>query len=222
MKLTKEVEEKLNFLYTKVFYKSYKRMPKIKLLSSNSSSFLDDLFITRGSIRNFSQKEISFEEISSIFSSCRIIEKDRFPEKRTYPSGGARFPIEVYLISFRIGELDNGAYHFNIKNYELEILIRDDYIKKIPKICSEYITNPSGVLIFTAMKKRTEVKYGKSQGKKLIYLEAGHIAQNIILKCSELGVDSCPIAGFDKKVIKDILDLISNEEIIYVIAIGKK
>ena len=42
--------------------------------------------------------------------------------RRFYPSGGARYPLEVYLLIQRVDSLTTGLYHYNVKENSLEIL----------------------------------------------------------------------------------------------------
>ncbi|MBI2583765.1 MAG: SagB/ThcOx family dehydrogenase [Candidatus Aenigmarchaeota archaeon] len=206
--------------HTHVFYKSYPRFPSIKL-PETSLLELDKLLETRESFRNFSNKPLSIEQVASIILSCRIVDKNRVPERRTYPSGGARFPIEIYLISFNIDGLQKGAYHYNMAERSLEILLETDLRHFENEIVSDYLRNTSAAIVLTSVLARSEVKYGvKAYPYSL--LEAGHMAQNILLACTELGIGCCPVGGFLNDKISEILDLTPHEIPIYAIGIGKK
>lgn len=145
---------------------------------------------------------------------------NRQPEKRTYPSAGARFPIETYVISFNVAGLENGAYHYNIDKWSLEQLWKKDFRRQEKEIVSPYLQNTSVAIILTSVIQRTEVKYGiKAYPYSL--LEAGHIAQNVQLACTKYNIGSCTIGGFVNDIITEILDLTKEEIPLYVIGIGK-
>src|SRR3989344_4264045 len=215
-----ETEDLLPVSWTHVFHKEYPRLPSVVLpKTKNNESELETLLETRESTRFFSTKSINLDDIARILSSCRIVDSKRIPERRTYPSGGARFPVELYLISFNINGIDMGAYHYNLKRNSLELLLKSDLRNRRREIISPYLENPAAAIIFTSVIGRSEVKYGiKAYPFSLI--EAGHMGQNIHFVCIELGLGSCSVSGFVNDSIVEILDLTENEIPIYVICVG--
>ncbi len=220
--MSDDPEEPVPITYIHVFHKEYPRLPNIHLpIVTNKESQLEMLLEMRESVRNFSDKLITLEEIAQILRSCRVVDFNRNPEKRTYPSGGARFPVELYLISFKVENLDPGVYHYNIKGESLETLWEKDVGDKQRELISPYLDNPSATIIFTSVIARSEVKYGiRAYSYSLI--EAGHMGQNIQLKCTELGIGACPVSGFVDDTVNWLLDLTNDEIPIYSISLGWK
>lgn len=72
-------------------------------------------------------------------------------------------------------------------------------------------------IIISANFDKTTVKYG-DRGKRYVYMEAGHTAQNICLVCEELGLGSCCIGAFNDAEIKQKYHI--EFEPIYIIAVG--
>lgn len=214
-------EETPNITHIEVFRKSYPRLPSTKLLEiDKEDSQFENLIDYRESQRIFSDNSVSFLEFSKILGSCRIVDQKRKPERRTYPSGGARFPVELYTICYNIEHLSNGAYHYNMKDNSLELLLKKDLNNRRRELISPYLENPVATIIFTSVIARSEVKYGlRSYPYSLI--EAGHMGQNILLAATEIGIGSCPVSGFLDDSIKNILDLTVDEIPIYSISIGK-
>ncbi len=158
--------------------------------------------------------------LAKILGSCGIVTNGPYPfERRAYPSAGARFPIEVYLIAFKIKGLEQGAYHFNINEFSLDVLLKMNLTKYEPSITSPFIKNVAGAIIFTGVMSRSEVKYGmKAYPYSLI--EAGHIGQNILLSCTKHKIGGCAVGGFVNEDITRILDLTEDEPPLYVICFG--
>ena len=197
--------------HVKVFYKEYPRLPSVQLSDvEREESEFENLLNYRESHRYFSDTPLKFGQISKILGSCRIVDNLREPERRTYPSGGARFPVEIYYLSYNTENLDNGAYHYNLKKNSLEQLLKKDFTRKEQReLISPYLENPAGTIILTSVISRSEIKYGL-RAYPYSLIEAGHMGQNILLASSEIGIGACPVSGFvDKKVIK-ILDLTEN------------
>ena len=214
--------EPVPITYIHVFHKDYPRLPFVKLPEiDQEESELEILLELRNSTRIFSDEPLKLEEISKIMGSCRIVDSKRDPEKRTYPSGGARFPIELYILSFNVKDLDQGAYHYNFKRRGLELLWRKDLKNKRRELISPYLENPAATIVFTSVILRSEVKYGY-RAYTYSMIEAGHMGQNIHLACTELGIGSCSVSGFIDNTLIKILDLTEDEIPIYTISIGKK
>ena len=76
-----------------------------------------------------------------------------------------------------------------------------------------------GALIFTAVWERTASKYGDFS-YILSLLEAGHMAQNILLIATALGVCARPIGGFNDAAVKETLDIDNwEEQTVYTVAL---
>ncbi len=172
----------------------------------------------RKSERIYSDEPISFRELSTILNSCRILDKNS--ERRTYPSAGARYPIEIYPLAFNVTDLEKGAYHYNIKRNSLEFLWEKDLREFSEQIVSPFISNPSAAIVLTSVIARSEVKYGP-KAYPFSLIEAGHIGQNLTLTATNLEIGSCPIGGFIDETLSEILDLTEDEIPIYVISFGK-
>lgn len=219
--LEDEIDDAPNITHIEVFRKSYPRLPSINLLGvDRENSEFENLLGHRESNRIFSESPLSLYELSKIIGSCRIADNDRKPERRTYPSGGARFPVELYLISYNIDDLKKGAYHYNMKDNSLELLLEEDLTKQRRELISPYLENPVGTIFFTSVIARSEVKYGL-RAYPYSLIEAGHMGQNIQLAASEIGIGSCPVSGFIDDTVKSILDLTDDEIPIYSISIGR-
>lgn len=216
--------------WKKIYFKIYPRLPQIKLEKANTKeNQLFSIIKKRESKRKFTGKELTLKEISKIlyFSAgirnFKEAKSDFDKSKRMYPSGGARYPLEIYPVIFKGKEILPGIYHYNVKWNTLELLLKGDFKKKF----SSEITNQSWIkkagmlIIITAVFSRTIVKY-KERGWRYIFFEAGHLVQNIYLVSTSLKLKCCAIGGFiDEKVI-ELLDLNPKSELpLYLIAIGQ-
>ncbi|MCP5114191.1 MAG: hypothetical protein GY953_25450, partial [bacterium] len=84
--------------HLQVFHKRYPRLPRVALPPVEAGGELSELLRRRKSSRKYSGAAIRLRELSEILESCRIVETTGGLERRTYPSAGARFPVEVYPI----------------------------------------------------------------------------------------------------------------------------
>ncbi len=106
-----------------IYFKEYPRLPKVLLPKPKKLDFsIGESLIKRKSEREFNGKPINLKDLSQLlFYSAGIIEKkenDWNKTHRAYPSGGGRFPLEIYLFNLQTSnELKEGIYHYNVKEH---------------------------------------------------------------------------------------------------------
>ncbi len=211
-----------------VYYKTYARLPKIKLQHEEKKFDLFEAIRRRSSKREFSGDAIKPEELSIILKySCGIIGKtENGGDRRAQPSGGARFPIETYCMAARQGaDLKPGLFHYNIEGHYLEVLAEKEFSKNdLDEIAAyEFIKDSSLIIFLTGVFWRNQNKYGE-RGYRFILQESGHIGQNIYLLSEALGLKCCALGGFriSDEQIERMLNIDGvTESIIYALAIGR-
>lgn len=219
----KEVEapnngENIPVEYIHIFQKNYPRLPSIKLRREPFDGEFEKLLKIRRSTRDFSETPVPISAVSNMLKSCSIIGNGS--TRRTYPSAGARYPIELYLIAFNIEGIARGVYHFNSSKFTLELLLLQDLRSQEAEIVCPYLKNTGGAFIFTSVVSRSEVKY-KYKAYPYSLIEAGHMAQNVILAACKYGVGICPVGGFINDYVSRLLDLSEEEQPLYVLGFGK-
>ena len=142
---------------------------------------------------------------------------------RAWPSAGALYPLDTYIVSSQVNGISPGLYHFNVITCELECLPSRP-VKQILQdgfFWQDFITSAAAVLIFVAVFQRTMAKYGE-RGYRYIFLDAGHAAQNVLLAAEQLNLSAVPIGGFcDDDLAADLnIDGI-DELVVYAIAMGQ-
>lgn len=225
-KLPKETDPK-NWPETwkKSYYKGYPRFPAIILPKSilNSKYSLKKALINKKSIRNYSQRPLSANELSSLlYYSAGIRKKEsRETGRRFYPSAGARYPLEIYPVILNVDKIRDGIYHYYLKSHCLETILGEPFrIELFKNFTHGWINKAAVLFITTAIFYRTEVKYG-DRGYRHVLTEVGHLSQNLYLISAALGLGCCSIGGYIDDGINRLLDLDGQEEsVIGVTAVG--
>lgn len=208
------------------YYKTYPRLPKILLDDDPFKTDFFDVLKKRKSQRNFSSVPITKKEISLLlkYSCGNIGPSKNGRERRAQPSGGARFPLEVYPLIFRSSEdLLSGVYHYGVKNHSLDVLEKKDFSATD---ISTFFTYPwmkdaSLAFVITAVFQRNQNKYGE-RGYRYILHEAGHIAQNMYLIAAALNLKCCALGGTWDENLEKLIDIDGvTESVVYAIAVGK-
>jgi len=206
-------------------YKQYPDTPRIPLPEpeNHGGPPIWEILKSRRSRRNFAQKPISLDSLSQIIWACQGITRQLAGTGlRTAPSAGALYPVETYLAVNHVSELAQGIYHYPVHRHALERLKEGDYRKQISKaaldqkMCGE----AAAVFIWTGIFERSMWKY-RQRAFRYIYLDAGHIAQNLALAAQALGLGSCQIAALYDEEVNQILGVDGQaESVLYMSALG--
>ena len=206
-------------------YKDYPDCQTIELpeIRPFSDTPLYEVLRERKSVRNYQNKPISKEVVSCLlWASTGISRKEGGHEFRTAPSAGALYPIETYLVVNNVEEINPGVYHYNIQNHYLELLTQGDYAVETAKAAlgQKMCAEAPVVFIWTAIFQRMKWKYDQ-RAYRYVYLDAGHIAENLALSAASLGLGSCQIGALYDDEVNQIIDVDGSEEsVIYMSVVG--
>ncbi len=217
-------------IWSKIYYKEYPRFPSFLLFAGKKLPKRDffETLLNRSSERKYNNKTINSDTLSQLlFVSAGItrIDTKNNIHKRSYPSGGARYPLEIYPIIMQgVSELPAGIYHYAVKTHKLELLkegiFRNEIKKFTGKINEDVVNNCSILFVITAVFNRNEIKYG-NRSYRYTLIECGHLAQNMCLASSALDLHCCPIGGFIDKSVNEFLSIEEKkEQSIYMISVG--
>lgn len=214
--------------WKEIKYKSYPRLPKVKLSQKlKPLGNLEIAFKNRCSVRKFDTAgELSLEELSTLIyfsTGVKPATDNKGTVRRFYPSGGARYPLEVYLGIQKVKGVEPGIYHYNVKDHLLERLLEKQALGElIPTLYYPWSRETAVIFIITAVWDKNFIKY-KDRGYRIILLEAGHLTQNLSLTAAALNIKCCNLVGFHNKGINEILDINreNNESSLYVSVLGK-
>jgi len=141
---------------------------------------------------------------------------------RTAPSAGGLHPVETYLHIRAVDGLEPGLYHFRPRAFDLEYLKSGDHSRYLMRAALDQsvILGAQLAFIWSAIMARGRWKY-RQRAYRYIYLDAGHIAQNLYLAAEALGLGVCAIGAFYDNLMNELFNLDGVEEtVIYMAAVG--
>lgn len=185
------------------------QLPKPALEGNKS---LEECIYKRESVRSYSNKKVMIELISQILWAAQ----GKKGQKRTVPSAGATYPLEIYVTI-----KDKGYFHYNLKKHILELLTENNICEDLGKESwnQQFIEEAYLNIIICAVYSRTTQRYGE-RGVRYVHIEVGHCAQNIHLEAVALELASVPIGAFQDHRVKKVMNLPKNIEPLYIIPIG--
>jgi SagB-type dehydrogenase family enzyme len=186
---------------------------KLPALSANLNEPLYATMIARRTNRTSTSYPLTAMQLSKcLFAGLGITGEVETPSGwlplGVTPSGGARNPFEAYVIVRRSDEIDAGIYHYSPMDQSLEIVRRE-----IPDTIDQFFANQSwvdemsAVVVLTAVLERTMWKYEDPNAYRVVIIEAGHIAQNMMLAATDLGLSACPTAALSHSSLRKLFGL---------------
>jgi len=191
---------------------------------------LDEAIRRRATCRAMGPCAMPLERVATLlyyaYGVTRSNEGTGLPRaSRAVPSGGALYPLELFVHSKSIEGLGPGLYHYNPLRNTLRCIREGDLSAQIMRCLVSFQANlaiDAALLIFvTALFERSTFKYG-ARGYRFILLEAGHLAQNVNLVAAALDLGCINIGGYYDRKVDDVLgiDGISHSTV-YMIGIGE-
>ncbi|NPA63115.1 MAG: SagB/ThcOx family dehydrogenase [Methanococci archaeon] len=180
---------------------------------------LENILIKRRSIRRYSPSPLTIEELSHIlFSAYGITNELGF---RTVPSAGATYPLEIYVSVKDVLDIESGVYKYNPERHSIIKILEEEigYELAIYSLNQMFIAEAPIVLIITAEYQRTTGVYGK-RGVRYVHMEVGHVAQNIYLTATSLGLGTVSVGAFLDEEIKNLLNI--KEDPLLIMPIGRR
>jgi SagB-type dehydrogenase family enzyme len=205
----------------------YKRYPGAKVIKlpkpAYSGMTVEEAIKKRRSVRNYSSKPLSLAQLSQLlFSAQGVTGKSYGAPLRTVPSAGALYPFEIYLFANNVQGLPGGIYHYAVLEHALELVKEGDFHKDITSagLKQEMLGDAGVTFVLSAIFNRIRHKYGE-RGFRYVYIEAGHISQNIYLQAISLGLGSVSVGAFLDENINELIGLDGlHEAVIYLHSVG--
>jgi len=178
---------------------------------------------TRRSTRSYSGQPITLDELSRFLFLTSGISSDKFGNaRRTAPSSGALYPIEVYPIVHNIDGMERGVYHYAYREHALELVRAEDMRGRVVEqgLGQEFLGQCGAVLFVTMILQRMRPKY-QDRSYRYGLLEAGHVGENAYLAATEMGLGACGIGAFMDDAMNEMLGVDGVEEaVVYMLAVG--
>jgi len=178
---------------------------------------------SRRSTRSYSGQPITLDELSRFLFLTSGINADKFGNaRRTAPSSGALYPIEVYPIVHNVDGVERGVYHYAYREHALELVRSEDMRGRVVEqgLGQEFLGQCGAVLFVTMILQRMRPKY-QDRSYRYGLLEAGHVGENAYLAATAMGLGTCGVGAFMDDAMNEMLGVDGVEEaVVYMLAVG--
>lgn len=186
---------------------------------------LADALAGRRSVRQYGNRELALGELATLLYSAYGV-TERTPgttqSLRVAPSGGALYPLELYVACSRVRGAEHALYHYDPLRHCLELLRPLDTEDELGPLTPypELLAPSAAVILVTAVFWRSRFKYG-ARAYRFTLIEAGHAAQGLLLAAAALGLATVPLGGFYDRFVDAFLGIDGlHEAAIYLLPVG--
>jgi SagB-type dehydrogenase family enzyme len=209
--------------------KQYRGAAAVRLPPPAMNTPFAEVLLARRTSRRYSSAPVTSGELATILAlsigvqQWAITATGEVPLK-TAPSGGARHPIESYVVVRAVDGLKAGIYHYRADRHVLERIRGPVPLKRMRAYVPEsgYFASASAMVFFTAAFERQLWRYPYSRAYRAALIEAGHVCQTFLLAATSLGLAPYCVLGLaDTLVERDLgIDGIS-ESVLYCAGVGR-
>ena len=178
----------------------------------------------RRTAREFRPTPLDMAQLSQLLWAAQGI-TDEATGYRAAPSGGALYPLDVYVV---VGEkgvetLASGAYWYHPSGHTIELVRDGDRRQDLSSAAlgQMWMTHAPVCFVVTAEYRRITGKYGE-RGIRYAHFEAGHVAENIVLQAGGLGLGAGIVGAFSDASVAKAVKTAQGHEPLLIIPVGYK
>jgi SagB-type dehydrogenase family enzyme len=208
--------------------KRHAHLPFVELPPGElGTATLTDVLRSRRSIRTYGEGLLELRVLASLLDAAYGVTGaiPGTPQAlRSAPSGGALYPLELYVACQRVQGLRRALYHYDPLRHGLELLRPLGTAEETGDLTPypELLAESAAFVVMTAMFWRSRFKYGP-RAYRFTLLEAGHVAQNFLLAAEALSLAATAVGGFFDRQVDDFVGVDGiYESSLYVLPVGRR
>lgn len=173
---------------------------------------LDAALAARRSVREFASTPLTWREVGQLLWAAQGITHEE--GKRTAPSAGATYPLELYVATA------DGLFTYRPNGHSAIRVVARDVRPDVRHAAGEQdALNAPAIFAFTAVPARTAARYGE-RAMRYVQIEVGHAAQDLLLEAVALGLAAVPVGAFSDAELRRVLGLPADHVVLYLVPVG--
>jgi SagB-type dehydrogenase family enzyme len=184
---------------------------------------LAEVLTTRCSAHGFGSGELPMDVLAGLLVHSYGTTDLAGLRRRPTPSGGALYPIDLFVVAERVQGLAKGMYHYDpyrngltqTRKVDFEALCQATFHPELARECA-------AMIVLGATFWRSRFKYGQ-RGLRFCLMDAGHLMQSLLLLGVGYSLAVRPIGGFLDDEVASAMDFDGVDEApLYLMLVGIK
>jgi len=181
---------------------------------------VEETLLKRRSVRQYKNQALTLAELAQLLWAAQGTTNEA--GRRTAPSAGALYPLELYAVVGNVKDLAPGIYKYVTREHQLRQVAAGDKRAELAAAAlgQQQIAQGPVSFVFSGVYARTAGRY-KERAVRYVHMEAGHAAQNICLQAVALGLSSVVMGAFEDARVKSVVGMPDEEAALYLVTVGK-
>ena len=199
----------------------------------DGSCTIEKTLAGRRSVRDFRNDPISIETLSQLAWAAQGVTRiEDAPSgwtwgqwaggKRTAPSAGAMYPLELYVVVGNVDGIQPGIYKYKPRSHALTPVCRGDKRTHMSTRGpgQKWLEGAPCLFVIAGIYARLEPRFG-DRSAKYLHFEVGHVVENICLQAVALGLGSTVVGSFKDDLLKEAVGMPGEETPFAIVPVGK-
>lgn len=195
---------------------------KLPIPETAGTMSVEEAIQRRRSIRSYADEPLRLQDISQLMWAAQGI-TDPARNLRAAPSAGATYPLEVYVVVGNncVTELAEGFYYYDPYKHQLVYILKGDLRSSLAEatLGQGWVREAPINIVIATVYERTTGRYGE-RGIRYVYMEAGHVGQNLYLQAEARGLGMVVVGAFHDDQVHGLLQLPKDQKPLYIIPVG--
>ncbi len=191
------------------------KLPPAKLKGSMS---VEEALHARRSTREYTTTALKLEDIAQLLWAAQGITAAK--GLRTAPSPIAVYLVQAYLVAGNVDGLKPGVYSYKPQDHSLELVKSGGLEAQLGSLGQQVFSAAPALVVIASVDDKASKTFG-DYAVRASSLEIGHVAENVALQATAMGLGLVTASGFDNGKARDILGLPATETPVYLIPVGR-
>lgn len=175
---------------------------------------LEEALAERRSQRDYAPDALPLETIGQLLWAAQGVTNDA--GYRTAPSAGARYPLELYVVTA------TDVFHYLPDGHRVERRPDTTTLGRLGDAAfdQQFVASAPVVIVVAGVQMRTEAEYG-DLAAGFVEREVGHATQNLLLQATALDLAAVPVGGVDPGRVARLIAVPPGHEVYYLVPVGR-
>lgn len=139
--------------------------------------------------------------------------------RRPQPSAAAGYPLRIDVVALRCASLTAGVHRYEPDAHGLRTTAVGDPAADLEAVFGRPWVRRARVAIVLSADLPAATGHHDDRGYRYALLEAGHLAQNLLLLCTVADLPACPLGGFADRALASLVGGAPDEVPLYAVVL---
>lgn len=139
--------------------------------------------------------------------------------RRPHPSAGASYPLALDVVSLRCEGLPAGVHRYDPSGNGLRTVAVGDRVATVRAAFGRDWVQRARAVLVISVDLAVATEHHAVRGYRYALLEAGHLAQNLLLLATAADLPACPLGGFADATLREVVERGDGEVILYAVVL---